>query len=72
MKVEKLRELLAPYRKDQEVVFAVKMQGEDCDVYSYVGDPVFRDDPEIVDSDFAENEGIKDLPFNAIIFDLDY
>lgn len=71
MKVEKLRELLAPYKKDQEVVFAQMNQGADCNVFSYVGSPIFRDDLED-DDELTENEGIKDLPFNAIILDIGY
>lgn len=71
MTVGELRELLAPYKKDQEVVFAKMCEGNDCDVYSYVGEPIFRDDLD-EDNKFAENEGISDLPFNAIIFDIGY
>ena len=71
MKVGELRELLAPYKKDQEVVFAKMCEGEDCDVFSYVGSPIFRDDLDD-DDGLVENDGIVDLPFNAIIFDIGY
>ena len=46
-------------------------QGADCNVFSYVGSPIFRDDLED-DDELTENEGIKDLPFNAIILDIGY
>lgn len=74
MRVEELREMLKPYKKDQELVFVVgQKSGENiyvnCKTLSELGSPVFRDDVRWCRT-FKNHDDLVNLPFNAVIIDL--
>lgn len=72
MTIGELKEMLNKFDDKQNVVFAKREEGYDCDVFKYVGNPILRNSVKAKMERLDLNEEIDFLPDNAVIFNINY